>query len=247
MSSRRSLISARVLSKPSLPQRSDRYPIWALWGIAVLLLTVGSVGEGRAEEALGAGPLLTIAPKDLHTILPQDSHILIDPRSIEQFLDALDETPPDWVLVYGHGHDDPAHNERLFTLNRERDAKRAGNSALTQRITFAWFGELSRYDAEAGGFRVALGPMVTPTRWGVVRFKYEDLPSDLVAKASMTLRGELEQRFARGESVDITVAMTGRLIPDESVVYDFSHDQAGLGVIMPIVKVERLDYLLTKK
>jgi len=39
--------------------------------------------------------------------------------------------------------------------------------------------------------------------------------------------------------------MTGRLIPDESVVYDFSHDQEGLGVIMPVVKVERLDYLLT--
>ena len=89
--------------------------------------------------------------------------------------------------------------------------------------------------------------MVTPTRWGVVRFKYEGLPGDLVAKASAALRGELEQRFARGESVNITVAMTGRLIPDESVLYDFSHDQEGVGVIMPIVKVERLDYLLTNK
>ena len=39
--------------------------------------------------------------------------------------------------------------------------------------------------------------------------------------------------------------MTGRLIPDEPVVYDFSHDQEGLGLIMPVVKVERLDYLLT--
>ncbi|HMF84783.1 MAG TPA: hypothetical protein VK598_00350, partial [Nitrospiraceae bacterium] len=59
---------------------------------------------------------------------------------------------------------------------------------------------------------------------------------------SATLRDELEQRL-----VDITVAMTGRLISDESVVYDFSHDQEGLGVIMPVVKVERLDYLLTNK
>ena len=221
--------------------------MWALWGIAVLFLTVGSVGEGRAEDALGTRPLLTIAPKDLHTILPPDSHILIDPRSIEQFLDALDETPPDWSLVYGHGHHGSARDERLFTLNRERDAKRAGNPALTQLITFVWFGELSRYDAEAGGFRVALGPKFTPTRWGVVRFKYEDFRGDLVAKASATLRGELEQRFARGQPVDITVIMTGRLIPDESVMYDFSHDQDGLGVIMPVVKVERLDYLLTNK
>ena len=221
--------------------------MWVFWGITVFFLTVGLVGVGRAEDALGARPLLTIPPKDLPTILPPNSHILIDPRSIEQFLDALDETPPDWSLVYGHGHHGPARDERLFTLNRERDAKRAGNPALTQLITFVWFGELSRYDAEAGGFRVALGPKFTPTRWGVVRFKYEYFQGNLVAKASATLRGELEQRFARGESVDVTVALTGRLIPDESVLYDFSHDQEGLGVIMPVVKVERLDYLLTNK
>ena len=221
--------------------------MWALWVIVVLFLTVGSVGEGWAEVALGTRPLLTIAPKDLHTILPPNCRILIDPHSIEQFLGALDGTPPDWGLVYGHGHHDPDLDKRLFTLNRERDAKRTGNSMLTQLITFVWFGELSRYDAEAGGFRVALGPKLTPTRWGVVRFKYENLPGDLLAKASATLRSELEQRLAQGESVDMTVVMTGRLISDESVVYDFSHDQEGLGVIMPVVKVERLDYLLTNK
>ena len=221
--------------------------MWTLWVIAVLSLTIGSVGEGWAEDALGTRPLLTVAPKNLRTILPPGCHILIDSHSIEQFLDALDGTPPDWGLVYGQAHHDPGHDERLFTLNRERDAKRAGNPALTQLITFIWFGELSRYDAEAGGFRVALGPKLTPTRWGVVRFKYENLPGNLVAKASARLRSELEQRLAQGKSVDITVAMTGRLIPDESVVYDFSHDQEGLGVIMPVVKVERLDYLLTNK
>ena len=220
--------------------------MWALWVIAVLVLTLGSVGKGWAEDALGTRPLLTIAPKDLHSILPPDCHILIEPHSIEQFLDALDGNPPDWALVYGRGHHDPGLDERLFTLNRERDAKREGNPALTQLISFVWFGNLSRHDAEAGGFRVALGPKLTPTRWGVVRFKYENLPGDLVAKASVTIRSELEQRLAQGESVDMTVAMTGRLIPDESVVYDFSHDQEGLGVIMPVVKVERLDYLLAR-
>ena len=221
--------------------------MWALWVIVVLVLNVGSVGKGWAEDTIGASLLLTIAYKDLVSILPPDCRILIDPPSIEQFLDALDGSPPDWGVVYGRGHHDPAHDERLFTLNRERDAKRTGNPALRQLITFVWFGELSRYDAEAGGFRVAVGPKLTPTRWGVVRFKYEDLQGELVAKVSAPLRGELEQRFARGESVDITVAMTGRLIPEESVVYDFSHDQAGLGVIMPVVKVEHLDYLLMKK
>ena len=66
----------------------------ALWVIAVLFLTL--TGEGWAEDALGTRPLLTIARKDLPTILPPDCHILIDPRSIEQFLDALDGNPPDW-------------------------------------------------------------------------------------------------------------------------------------------------------
>src|SRR5512145_2478552 len=121
--------------------------MWALWIIAVLFLNVGQGGEGLAEDAIGARPLLTIAPKDLHTILPSDSRLLIDPHSIEQFLDSLDKAPPDWNRVYGHGHLDPDHDERLFTLNRQRDAKRAGNPALRQRITFVWFGELSRYDA----------------------------------------------------------------------------------------------------
>lgn len=221
--------------------------MWALSAITVFVLIMGPVGDGRAEEVIGTRPLLTIAPKDLHRILPPDSHLLIDPHSIEQFLDALDGTPPDWGLVYGHGHHDPDHDDRLFTLNRQRDAKRAGNPVLTQLVTFFWFGELSRYDAEGGGFRVVLGPTFTPTRWGVVRFKYEDLPGNLVAKVSARLRSELEQRIGRGESVEITVAITGRLIPDESVVYDFSHDQEGLGLIMPVVKVERLDYLLTNK
>jgi hypothetical protein len=221
--------------------------MWALCVIAFLLLSVGSVGEGWAEDALGTRPLLTIAGKDLRTILPADCHVLVDPHSIEQFLDGLDESPPNWGLIYGRGHRDPDHDERLFRLNRERDAKRAGNPLLRQLIAFAWVGELSRYDANVDGFRVAIGPMSTPTRWGVVRFKYEDLPGELVAKASVTLRGELERRFAQGISVDIIVAMTGQLIPDESVVYDFSHDHAGLGVIMPVVRVERLDYLLTNK
>jgi hypothetical protein len=142
----------QVLSGLSLVQPSNPYPMLVLWGIVALFLTVGPVGEGWAEDTLGVRPLLTIAPKDLHKILPPDSHILIDPRSIEQFLDALDTSPPDWGLVYGHGHHNPERDERLFRLNRERDAKRAGNPVLTQLITFVWFGELSRYDAEAGGF-----------------------------------------------------------------------------------------------
>ena len=108
--------------------------------MAILLSIVGSIGEGWAEEALGMRPLLTIARKDLPTILPQDCHILIDPRLIEEFLDALDGRPPNWDVVYGHGHHDSGLDERLFSLNRERDAKRVGKGALQWKVVFLWSG-----------------------------------------------------------------------------------------------------------
>jgi len=220
--------------------------MWALWVIAVLFLTVGSVGEGWAEDAIGTRPLLTIAHKDLHSILPPGCHILIDPHSIEQFLDALDGNPPDWGLVYGHGHHDPALDERLFTLNRERDAKRAGKKALQWTVVFLWSAELSRYDPTTGGFGLAIGPIFTPTRWGVVRFKPEEVPSNLAVIPDPSTRDVLRRQFDAGRKIDIEIAMVGRLIPDESLVYDFPHDEEGLGIIMPVVRIERVEYLLAQ-
>ena len=38
--------------------------------------------------------------------------------------------------------------------------------------------------------------------------------------------------------------MTGRTILQESIVYDFSHDEEGHGLIMPVVRIERIDYVL---
>lgn len=95
------------------------------------------------------------------------------------------------------------------------------------------------------GFSIAMGPIFTPTRWGLVRFKAEDLPGNLFVISDVSQRDILRRQVESGRKINIEIAMTGRLIPDESVVYDFSHDQEGLGVIMPVVKVERLDYLLT--
>jgi hypothetical protein len=170
--------------------------------------------------------------------------VLIEAAAIEQFLQRLDGGPPDWALVYGHGHHDPAHDERMFNLNRERDAKRAGNEALQWRIAFVWSGELSTFDPESGGFRVALGPRFTPTTWGLVRFKYEDLPGNLVVAPTPSQRDMLLQRTSQGQSIEIDVVMSGTLIPEESIVYDFSHEQEGLGLIMPVVRVEDLIYVL---
>lgn len=218
----------------------------ALWVIAALLLITGLNGEGRAEDALGTRPLLTIAHKDLHTILPLDCRILIDPHSIEQFLDALDGNPPDWNLVYGDGHHDSGLDDRLFELNRERDAKRAGKKALQWTVVFLWSGELSHYDPTMGGFDLAIGPIFTPTRWGVVRFKPEEVPSNLVVIPDSITRDALRRQLDAGRKIDIEIAMVGRLIPDESLVYDFSHDAEGLGIIMPVVRVERVEYLLAR-
>jgi hypothetical protein len=215
----------------------------ALWVITVLFLTGGSGGEGWAEDALGTRPLLTITRKDLSTVLPPDCHILIDPQSIDQFLNALDGNPPDWGMVYGHGHHDSGLDERIFTLNRERDAKRAGKEALQWAVVFLWSGELSRYEPTVGGFSIAIGPNFTATRWGMVRFKAEDMPGNLMVIPNPSQREALRRKLNNGEKIEVDVAMTGRLIPEESIVYDFSHDQEGLGIIMPVVRIERIDYL----
>jgi hypothetical protein len=188
-----------------------------------------------------SGPL-----SSLKTLLPADSHLLIGPKAIEAFLDALDEAPPDWAAGYGHGHHDPGHDERLFTLNRERDAKREGNPTLGWLVTFVWPGELSGYDPKTGGFSVAMGPKFNPTRWGVVRFEFEDLPSNLTAVPNPSQRTRLRKQFEKGQKIEVHIVMTGRLIPNESIVYDFSHDQEGLGLIMPVVRIERVDYLLVR-
>ena len=211
--------------------------------LSVLALAL-SPAVAVCDEHVGIGPLQTIPVTRVSSVLPGDTHILIDREAIESFLAALEGTAPNWAKVYGHGHHDPGHDERLFNLNRERDAKREGKQALNWLVTFVWPGELSGYDGETGGFRVAIGPKFNPTSWGVVRFKHEDLPSNLLAVPWPNLRESFKQKLKRGERIELIVAMTGRLIPEESIVYDFSHDQEGLGLIMPVVRVERVDYFL---
>ncbi|MBI5855066.1 MAG: hypothetical protein HZB35_07535 [Nitrospirae bacterium] len=201
---------------------------------------------GWGLEANAVRPLLTGPLSSLKTLLPAGSHMLIETKAIEAFLDELDGAPPDWATVYGHGHHDPGHDDRLFNLNRERDAKREGNPTLGWLVTFVWPGELSGYDPKTGGFSVAMGPKFNPTRWGVVRFKFEDLPSNLTAVPNPSRRTKLRKQFEKEQKIEVHVVMTGRLIPTESIVYDFSHDQEGLGLIMPVVRIERVDYLLVR-
>jgi hypothetical protein len=79
-----------------------------------------------------------------------------------------------------------------------------------------------------------------------VRFKPDDLPGNLAAVPSPTQRDTLRRRLERGQTIDVVVVMSGRLIPEESIIYDFSHDEEGVGVVMPVVRIEQLDYLLSR-
>jgi hypothetical protein len=212
----------------------------------VLLIVSMSAPTVCAQEVTTTLPLLLRTSADLRAILPPDAHLLIETSAIERFLDELEANPPDWATVYGHGHHDPDHDDRLFSLNRERDALREGKPALQRRLSFVWPGELSRFDPVSGGFSVAIGPKFNPTRWGIVRFKPEDLPGNLLAVPDTDTRARLLREREKNRPIDVTVVMTGRLVPQESIVYDFSHDKEGVGLIMPVVRIERIDYLLER-
>lgn len=210
--------------------------------MALLLLAWSAPALVSAESSPALRPLYKTMSAALAT-LPPGNQLLLDREPIEQFLAALDGSPPDWAQVYGHGHHDPGHDDRLFALNRERDARREGKEPLQWLVTVAWFGELSKFDEEEGGFRVALGPKFTRTTWGEIRFKHEDLPAILIASAGEAT-ADLKARLQRGERIDIDVLMCGRLVSDESLVYDFSHDVEGLGLIMPVVRIEAVAFVL---
>jgi hypothetical protein len=207
---------------------------------SLLLLALCSSAWGQEAEAIR--PLLQSDPTGLQEALPE-THLLLDAASIENFLSLVDGTPPDWAAVYGSD----SHEGRLFLLNRERDRLREGRTERLGAVTFLWDGELSGYDPGARGFHVAIGPRVIPTTWGLVRFKPDNLPSNLVAVPSSQMRDALHSEAARRGKIDIIVALSGRLVPEESIIYDFAHEEPGQGMVMPVIRIERLDYLLSDR
>jgi hypothetical protein len=214
--------------------------------VALLILSfLFPVPSTGAHEDIGISRIQFESLSQFASALPNDIQLLDDAIAIEGFLEALDGYPPDWPAVYGRGHHDPGHDDRLFQVNRERDERRVGNLALARRIAFRWSGELSRFDPAKKGFSVALGPVFTSTRWGQVRFKTDDLPGELKAIPSADSLDRLLCEIAAGKTVELAVIIIGRLIPDESIMYDFSHDQDGLGLIMPVVRVEEVLYVLS--
>ena len=86
-------------------------------GLVLCAVSLSSA-TARSEDDPGPRPLRTISLLELDQLLPSGTHLLVHRGAIESFLAALEGTPPDWATVYGRGHHDPDHDERLFNLNR---------------------------------------------------------------------------------------------------------------------------------
>lgn len=197
----------------------------------------------QTDSNKGVQPLLQLDGDPIHGLIPASIQPLILSREMEQFLQKLESVPPHWTQL--RHPDITQQSERLFQFNRERDKARAAkNAILKQPIAFLWAGILRHYLPEYQGFSLALGPELTNTSWGTIRFKPMDLPDYLVAVPSLELRKELLVRQKQGEQIEIMVLCIGTLVPNESVIYGFSHDGHQEGMILPVVSVQNILYIL---
>ena len=198
---------------------------------------------GQTDILSGIQPLLELGDQSVETLIPGYLRPLVDVKAMEAFLQELEGMPPAWTQLR---HSDlTEQSERLFQLNRQRDeARTAQHSLLRQPIAFLWSGMLRQYLPEYQGFSLALGPELTRTSWGIIRFKPRDLPDYLIAVPSPALRKELLARQQAGEHIEIIVVFIGTLIPDESLIYAFSHDDHQEGMILPVVFIQNIMYIL---
>jgi len=198
---------------------------------------------GQNDLSYGIQPLLELDAQSVQVLIPGFNRPLVVGKEIERFLQELEGMPPDWAELR---HSDlTEQSERLFLLNRQRDeARSAQQSLLNQPIAFLWSGMLRQYLPEYRGFSLALGPELTSTSWGIVRFKPRELPDYLVAVPPPALREEILVRQQMGEHIEIIVVFIGTLIPNESLIYAFSHDGQTNGMILPVVSVQSIMYIL---
>ena len=177
-----------------------------------------------------------------HSLVSSDAQPLLTSAEQESFLKELEEEVPNWSLLHDQPHEELGG--RLFAFNRQRDNAREGHVLLEHPIAFLWAGLLRKYVPEYQGFTIALGPEFTKTAWGVVRFKPVGLPQEMIAIPTPELRSSLRQQLGQGERVEIQILLTGKLIPDESIIYAFSHDDPTQGMIMPVVQTQGIQYIL---
>ena len=199
--------------------------------------------SGQPPMAKGIQPLIQLESQSLHQLIPRNIRPLLLPKEQEEFLQELEGHPPDWHTLQSLDHTE--QSERLFQLNRARDEARIiHRNILQQPIAFLWSGFLRRYMPEYQGFLVALGPELTSTSWGIVRFKPMRLPDYLVAIPSLESAKHIRLQQQKGEQIAIGVLFFGTLVADESLIYSFSHDQKGDGMILPVVEIEAVRYFI---
>ena len=214
---------------------SAHFIIW------LFLLAFGAVPVSPAKEIpSGIEKLHHLSTHEAFTLVPLEARALLTPTDQELFLKELEGEVPDWSRLKDQPNEEMG--ERLFAFNRERDNDRENHVLLKQPITFLWSGLLRQYVREHEGFSIAIGPEFTETAWGIVRFKPVGLPQELIAIPSPALRADIQRQLAQGDHVEIKILFTGRLNPDESIIYAFSHDDPDLGMIIPVVQVEDVRY-----
>ncbi len=199
--------------------------------------------HSQTEINSGIQPLLELDGQSIQSFIPTSIKPLILSNDIEDFLRTLEHEPPDWTQLQHPNMTE--QSEHLFQFNRERDKARSGTYALMEQpIAFLWAGILRQYLPEYEGFSLALGPELTHSSWGIIRFKPINLPDYLVAIPSRALRKKLLSRQKQGEQLEIIVVCIGTLAPDESLIYAFSHDDHKDGMILPVVSIDNMMYFL---
>ena len=208
-----------------------------LWLVMIPGLSSG-LGDALPD---GVRPLHVTQDDCWESLITKNTPFLNDPATVESFLKELESRPPDWKYLYGSNVDE--RYDRLLAEMEKRDAVRIGHPMLKKRIAFLWHGSLTGYRPQHKGFGIAIGPAKIKTSWGIVRFKIAKDPFEMVAVPPATILEAIQERRGKGESVDVTILYQGTLIPEESLLYDFSTETEGEGMILPIVSLEQVDYV----
>ena len=211
--------------------------------IPLIIFSIGCIPyQVLAESPMGISPLMQIPQAARWKLITPPTRSLFTAQNLETFLKELEGFPPPWKSL----HDQPGEElgERLFRLNRNRDEIRDGHRLLSQRIAFFWGGILRQYDTDHQGFRVAIGPILTKTSWGTVRFKPWNLPNDMIAIPSKKILKGLQATIAQGKQIEIDILFTGFLLSHESLMYAFSHDEPHQGMILPFIQIDAVQYVL---
>lgn len=209
--------------------------------IPVLLLFWGCASGLQVTQADLPSGVRPLQDGPIERLIPDGSRLLDDPEAIERFLTTLDGSPPDWARLYHFHGEAPG---LLWDENQRRNRARADHPLLEQPFTYVWTGTLSTYYPAYDGFGIAIGPKLFHTTWGTVRFKAFRLPVRIVAVPSNERRQALRRRVAAGDEVPVEILFSGRLLPNESVIYGFSHEHPGEGVVMPVILLDHVAYRL---